>query len=107
MATPPSYTILRRERGRCPRLALHVEWAGNPAQQARWPQVRWDADAEVLDTDGRTPLHWAAYKGFADCIRLLLFMDSDQMRQDREARGPTPPPPRLALAPSRAKLLLA
>ena len=52
------------------------------------PQVRWDADAEVLDTDGRTPLHWAAYKGFADSIRLLLFMDADQMRQDREGCTP-------------------
>ena len=24
--------------------------------------------------DGRTPLHWAAYKGFHDCVRLLLVL---------------------------------
>lgn len=28
----------------------------------------------------------AAYKGFADTIRLLLFRDSDQGRQDKDGR---------------------
>lgn len=51
-------------------------------------KVRWDADEEVIDSDGRTPLHWAAYKGFADSVRLLLFLDSDQLRQDREGCTP-------------------
>jgi palmitoyltransferase len=27
--------------------------------------LKWNADTDSLDNDGRTPLHWAAYKGFA------------------------------------------
>lgn len=27
--------------------------------------LKWSADTDGLDGDGRTPLHWAAYKGFA------------------------------------------
>uniref|UniRef100_A0A0E0HU34 protein S-acyltransferase n=1 Tax=Oryza nivara TaxID=4536 RepID=A0A0E0HU34_ORYNI len=34
--------------------------------------AKWNADPDVPDNDGRSPLHWAAYKGFADSIRLLL-----------------------------------
>ena len=26
-------------------------------------KTRWDADVDAADGDGRTPLHWAAYKG--------------------------------------------
>lgn len=26
----------------------------------------------------------AAYKGFPECIRLLLFLDTDRVRQDKE-----------------------
>ncbi|XP_023735848.2 protein S-acyltransferase 24 [Lactuca sativa] len=33
---------------------------------------------------GRTPLHWAAYKGFADIVRLLLFLDANGKHQDKE-----------------------
>ena len=36
-------------------------------------QTRWNADLQQMDNDGRTALHWAAYKGFADTVRLLLF----------------------------------
>eukprot|EP00252_Welwitschia_mirabilis_P022671 TRINITY_DN6201_c0_g1_i1.p1 TRINITY_DN6201_c0_g1~~TRINITY_DN6201_c0_g1_i1.p1 ORF type:complete len:623 (+),score=104.75 TRINITY_DN6201_c0_g1_i1:176-2044(+) len=50
--------------------------------------TRWGAAIDVPDVDGRSPLHWAAYKGFADCIRLLLFMDADKGRQDREGCTP-------------------
>lgn len=35
--------------------------------------VRWNADLDTVDVDGRSPLHWAAYKGYCDVIRLLLF----------------------------------
>lgn len=46
--------------------------------------LRWDADIDEPDVDGRTPLHWAAYKGFADTLRLLLVMDAQWSRADRE-----------------------
>lgn len=49
---------------------------------------RWNADPDVPDNDGRSPLHWAAYKGFADCIRLLLFLDAYIGRQDKEGCTP-------------------
>ncbi|PKA62445.1 S-acyltransferase TIP1 [Apostasia shenzhenica] len=46
--------------------------------------TKWNADPDIPDNDGRSPLHWAAYKGFADCIRLLLFLDAYRVRQDKE-----------------------
>uniref|UniRef100_M8CE30 S-acyltransferase n=1 Tax=Aegilops tauschii TaxID=37682 RepID=M8CE30_AEGTA len=45
---------------------------------------KWNADPDVPDNDGRSPLHWAAYKGFADSIRLLLFLGAYRGRQDKE-----------------------
>ena len=50
--------------------------------------VRWGTDVEVLDSDGRTPLHWTAYKGFPDSLRLLLFLNADALRADREGCTP-------------------
>ncbi|KAL5729670.1 protein S-acyltransferase [Ranunculus cassubicifolius] len=50
--------------------------------------TKWNADPDVPDNDGRSPLHWAAYKGFADCIRLLLFLDAYRGRQDKEGCTP-------------------
>ncbi|KAL0340464.1 UNVERIFIED_CONTAM: protein S-acyltransferase 24 [Sesamum radiatum] len=47
--------------------------------------TKWNADPDVPDNDGRSPLHWAAYKGFADCIRLLLYLNAYRGRQDKEA----------------------
>lgn len=49
---------------------------------------KWNADPDVPDNDGRSPLHWAAYKGFGDCIRLLLFLDAHRGRQDKEGCTP-------------------
>ncbi|CAI0629487.1 unnamed protein product [Linum tenue] len=49
---------------------------------------KWNADPDLPDNDGRSPLHWAAYKGFADCIRLLLFLDAYRGRQDKEGCTP-------------------
>ncbi|CAI5963970.1 unnamed protein product [Closterium sp. NIES-64] len=48
----------------------------------------WGALADTTDNDGRTPLHWAAYKGFADPIRLLLFCDAYLSRPDKEGCTP-------------------
>ncbi|XP_008795828.1 protein S-acyltransferase 24 isoform X2 [Phoenix dactylifera] len=50
--------------------------------------TKWNADPDVPDNDGRSPLHWAAYKGYADCIRLLLFLDAYRGRQDKEGCTP-------------------
>lgn len=41
-----------------------------------------------LDADGRAPVHWAAYKGFADTLRLLLVAGADLERGDREGCTP-------------------
>ncbi|KAL5059360.1 hypothetical protein RYX36_030965 [Vicia faba] len=50
--------------------------------------VKCHADFDVPDNDGRSPLHWAAYKGYADTIRLLLFRDTSQGRQDKDGCTP-------------------
>ncbi|KAJ7013275.1 protein S-acyltransferase 23 [Populus alba x Populus x berolinensis] len=49
--------------------------------------AKYRADFDAVDNEGRSPLHWAAYKGYADTIRLLLFRDAYQGRQDREVAG--------------------
>ncbi|PON68530.1 Transmembrane protein [Parasponia andersonii] len=49
---------------------------------------KWNADPDIPDNDGRSPLHWAAYKGFADSIRLLLFLDAHRGCQDKEGCTP-------------------
>ncbi|KAK6156547.1 hypothetical protein DH2020_010795 [Rehmannia glutinosa] len=48
--------------------------------------TKWNADPDVPDNDGRSPLHWAAYKGFADSIRLLLYLNAYRGRQDKEGK---------------------
>ncbi|EEC72626.1 hypothetical protein EE612_009329 [Oryza sativa] len=50
--------------------------------------AKWNADPDVPDNDGRSPLHWAAYKGFADSVRLLLFLGAYRGRQDKEGCTP-------------------
>ncbi|XP_042050864.1 protein S-acyltransferase 24-like [Salvia splendens] len=50
--------------------------------------TKWNADADIPDNDGRSPLHWAAYKGFADCIRLLLYLNAHRLRKDKEGCTP-------------------
>ncbi|KAI3752801.1 hypothetical protein L2E82_24838 [Cichorium intybus] len=50
--------------------------------------TKWNADTDIPDNEGRSPLHWAAYKGFADSIRLLLFLDAFRGRQDKEGCTP-------------------
>ncbi|KAG2495455.1 hypothetical protein HYH03_006401 [Edaphochlamys debaryana] len=50
--------------------------------------LRWNVDVDIPDNDGRTALHWAAYKGFADTIRLLLVLDSRFALADKEGCTP-------------------
>ncbi|XP_024374636.1 protein S-acyltransferase 24 [Physcomitrium patens] len=50
--------------------------------------TKWGAEVDPPDHDGRSPLHWASYKGFADCVRLLLFMDGYLDRADKEGCTP-------------------
>ena len=39
---------------------------------------------DAPDLDGRSPLHWAAYKGFGDPIRLLLCLGGRALMVDKE-----------------------
>jgi palmitoyltransferase len=50
--------------------------------------MKWGADTDGLDHDERTPLHWAAYKGFADTARLLLVIGSRATLEDLEGCTP-------------------
>jgi ankyrin repeat protein len=50
--------------------------------------LKWGVDMDQPDHDGRTPLHWAAYKGYADTIRLLLVLDSRFDVADKEGCTP-------------------
>jgi ankyrin repeat protein len=50
--------------------------------------MKWGADTDSLDHDERTPLHWAAYKGFADTARLLLVIGSRATLPDHEGCTP-------------------
>ena len=38
--------------------------------------------------DGRTPLHWAAYKGHANTLRLLIVLEAQLALGDREGCTP-------------------
>lgn len=50
--------------------------------------LKWGVDIDAPDNDGRTPIHWAAYKGFADTIRLLLVLDARYSAPDKEGCTP-------------------
>ena len=50
--------------------------------------MKWGAETDGSDNDGRTPLHWAAYKGYSDTTRLLLVMGSRPNLQDKEGCTP-------------------
>ncbi|GMH32807.1 hypothetical protein BSKO_00641 [Bryopsis sp. KO-2023] len=50
--------------------------------------LKWNVDICVVDADGRTPLHWAAYKGFADTVRLLLVLNAEFSLADKEGCTP-------------------
>ena len=46
--------------------------------------LKWHTDVDAPDLDGRSPLHWAAYKGFGDPIRLLLCLGGRALMVDKE-----------------------
>ncbi|KFK39958.1 hypothetical protein AALP_AA3G311600 [Arabis alpina] len=50
--------------------------------------VDYAADYDALDNEGRSPLHWAAYNGYTETVRLLLFRDACQNRQDKTGCTP-------------------
>ena len=50
--------------------------------------MRWSADFDKRDNDGRTPLHWASYKGFTDSVKLLIFLGADIAAADKEGCTP-------------------
>lgn len=50
--------------------------------------LKWSVDVDSPDQDGRAPLHWAAYKGFADAVRLLLVLDARYTLADKEGCTP-------------------
>nr|GEY38313.1 probable protein S-acyltransferase 23 [Tanacetum cinerariifolium] len=68
--------------------AVHVAAQYGQTSFLNFIVSKYHADFDVPDNDGRTPLHWAAYKGFADTIRLLLFWDANQGKQDKDGCTP-------------------
>ncbi|KAK9916497.1 hypothetical protein WJX75_003392 [Coccomyxa subellipsoidea] len=50
--------------------------------------LRWRADVDSPDVDGRTPLHWASYKGYANTVRLLIVLEASLTLGDREGCTP-------------------
>ncbi|KAI7732839.1 hypothetical protein M8C21_022167 [Ambrosia artemisiifolia] len=68
--------------------AVHVAAQYGQTSFLNYIVAKYRADFDVPDNDGRTPLHWAAYKGFTDSIRLLLFWDAFQGKQDKEGCTP-------------------
>lgn len=50
--------------------------------------MKWGLDVDSPDNDGRTPLHWACYKGFRDTVKLLIVMGANVMKMDSEECTP-------------------
>ena len=74
-------------------LMLSASPAGRQADTAsRWT-APWhappsQAEAQPNGADGRAPLHWGAYKGYADTVRLLLVMGARMGLPDKEGCTP-------------------
>ncbi|KAF1936896.1 ankyrin, partial [Clathrospora elynae] len=45
-------------------------------------------DVNIEDTEGRTPLWWAARSGHAGIARLLLAEDCEMNKEDKQNRTP-------------------
>ncbi|KAK9862688.1 hypothetical protein WJX84_002510 [Apatococcus fuscideae] len=50
--------------------------------------LRWGIDLDAPDNDGRAALHWAAYKGYSDTVRLLLVLGASWGVADKEGCTP-------------------
>jgi palmitoyltransferase ZDHHC13/17 len=50
--------------------------------------LKWSMDIASQDNEGRSALHWAAYKGHIDCVRLLLLLGLSPNVQDQEGCTP-------------------
>ncbi|KAL1534453.1 protein S-acyltransferase [Salvia divinorum] len=68
--------------------AVHVAAQYGQTAFLNFIVAKYQADFDAPDSHGRSALHWAAVKGFADTIRLLLFRDASQGRQDKEGCTP-------------------
>ncbi|XP_057788022.1 probable protein S-acyltransferase 23 [Salvia miltiorrhiza] len=68
--------------------AVHVAAQYGQTAFLNYIVAKYHADFDAPDSHGRSALHWAAVKGFADTIRLLLFRDASQGRQDKEGCTP-------------------
>ncbi len=57
-----------------------------------WKALLWEDDRGFFvsspDVDGRTPLHWASYKGYANTLRLLIVLEASLTLGDREGCTP-------------------
>jgi ankyrin repeat protein len=45
-------------------------------------------DPNTQDKYGRTPLHWAAYNGYIDVVKLFLVHGADPAVKDKDGRTP-------------------
>ena len=50
--------------------------------------VRWNVNPSGIDLDGRSALHWAAYKGHTDTVKLLIALGVPVNLQDNEGCTP-------------------
>ena len=67
---------------------LHVAAQHGRASLAAAAAARWHAPLDGRDSDGRTPLAWAAYKHAGDVVRALLALGADPLAADGEAATP-------------------
>lgn len=56
--------------------AVHVAAQHGQTAALYLMSMKWSVDIDAPDNEGRTPLHWAAYKGHTDSVRLLLALDA-------------------------------